>query len=80
MKAPKCSRFDKTVNRPVQWNQVQDWTERMVDQVFRQALPGEEIELKIVIDFKNAPRYQTQDQKDELIQKINEIESSFIPR
>ncbi|PIO72003.1 hypothetical protein TELCIR_06090 [Teladorsagia circumcincta] len=80
MKGPKCKRFEKKVDANVKWKPLQNWSERMIDQVFERAEPGEEIELKITVDFKNAPKYETPQQKQELIQKIVQIEANYIPK
>ncbi|ETN69766.1 hypothetical protein NECAME_15090 [Necator americanus] len=46
---------EEKVDRQVLWDRLDEWSDRNISQVFKQAQPGDEIEVSIVVDFRNAP-------------------------
>ncbi|XGW23939.1 hypothetical protein V3C99_005835 [Haemonchus contortus] len=80
MEAQRSKKFENKVDADVNFKHFQDWSERMIEKVFRDAEQGDEIELKISIDFGNAPKYKNEKQRQELIRKITQLEANYLPK
>ncbi|EYC45716.1 hypothetical protein Y032_0419g1131 [Ancylostoma ceylanicum] len=84
MSGPKAAdhskQFEKTIDKQVKWDRLEEWSDNNISQVFKQAEPGDLIELKITVDFKNAPGYTTAEEKKELMNRITQLEGHYMPK
>ncbi|KAK6731030.1 hypothetical protein RB195_007475 [Necator americanus] len=72
--------LEKKVDRQVLWDRLDEWSDRNISQVFKQAQPGDEIEVSIVVDFRNAPRYTCAEEKKLFMTKIAQLEARYMPK
>ncbi|CAJ0595416.1 unnamed protein product [Cylicocyclus nassatus] len=72
--------FEKNVDKQVPWNRVEEWSDKNITEVFKQAQPGDEIDVKLTVDFSKASRYTTTEEKKEFMRRIAELEARYMPR